>query len=548
MDENLKKHLEFLEYYQEYILKKNNPIIKRASISNDEFVFSLAKDKKYWICKKELTEDFPELRDKKTDYVIINNKHNGTDMEKFTLMNAHIFSFERSNKKIYLTSNTEKKFEFFKHWYIVKLSLYFQMRTLDRIATRIKTNKFSTLDKHLLGIELIHPEENVFDPKDSKHIPAHFNDSQKEALKQMISSKKICIVKGPPGTGKTLVIEKYMEYSLTSDPERRILFMTNLHSSIDGLVRKMNLNNFFDQFDILRLTKKAHSRTTKDHKKLTKTKRANVYLSTTASQRMNQVYSENKEMFHKKPTLIIDEASTTTLLNILSHTEEIGKVIIVGDERQLRPIFDSRDFETIKPAHRNSFDLFIKDSLFEHLYKLNKQKINMLNVNYRSTKQVVDTFNGFYKNELQIGNKSIEGEVRSYEFDDDIRLFAELQRQINDRKLTIKNTIFITGYKSTVLAINDYLGKKIFRTSSSVQGDEADNVVFVLNKSANGDSRFQLDYRTINVVLSRSKKNIYIFSTRPIVNDRLIDIHNGWKEVGIDGKFLSVSTLIKPKK
>lgn len=547
MDDKLKQHYDFLKYYEEYILKKNDPIIKRISIDKEGFAFSRPKDKDYYVCRKEFTESIPELNDKKTDYVIINNKHNGTEHTKFSLMNANIFSFEKSNKKVYLTANTEKKFEFYKHWYIVKLSLYFQIKTLDRISSRIKTNKFSSLDKHLLGIELIHPEKNVFDPKDNIHIPEFFNDSQKEALRQMISSEKICIVKGPPGTGKTLVIEKYLEYSLKTEKDRRIIFMTNLHSSIDGLVRKINQNEFFQGFDILRLTKKAYSRTPKDHKLLTKTKRADVYLSTTASQRMNQVYSETPGLFKKKPTLIIDEASTTTLLNILSHTEEIGKVIIVGDERQLRPIFDSRDFDTIKPVHRDSFDLFIKASLFEHLYKLNKQKINMLNVNYRSTKEVVDTFNLFYKNELQIGNPSLDGEVRSYEFDDDARLYAELQRMIKDRKLTIKNTIFITGYKSSVNAMNDYLGKKIFRTSSSVQGDEADNVVFVLNKSANGDTRFQLDYRTINVVLSRSKKNIYILSTRPIINERLIDIHNGWKEIGVDGKFLSVSTLIKKK-
>ena len=547
----MKRRLEFLEAYKDRIIEEHSPIVNELRIDPNGSIETI-EDMGRGTFTSEFRVNMAELNISIEDitnnvYVLINSSKKEPDPLLFSLSGVSVYSIIFENGVAMARMISEDDLATHEEWYLVKLNEYFMVRSLERVRIKIESTTYSKIDRYLLGVEKI-PEQAIENENEAINdsIFEGLNETQIKALKNAIFSKDISIIKGPPGTGKTTTIERFIRHSLIANPEKRIIFMTNLHSSMDALFKKMDTSKFYKDIDVLRVTKKYDSRVSRRQKFLTKTKSANVYISTIASQRMNVIIEEKSALFQEKPILIIDEASTTSLLHLLSHTKNVEKLLIIGDDQQLLPIYNRDDANYFAGLGMSEeFEFFLKNPLFNFVYENNKERSVMLDVNYRSRTKIVDFINHFYKGELKY-KKGEEGSinvVKTSSFEEGVK---KLQKLIDLRNLTKNNTLFLCEYRASINMFNKELGKKIFKTTTSTQGDEMPNVVLFLTPNPRtGNGRSQLDYRTINVAISRAQKNVYIIDTNNIVNKSLIDISNGWIPYRVNGKSMSIVNILQ---
>jgi ATP-dependent exoDNAse (exonuclease V) alpha subunit len=215
-------------------------------------------------------------------------------------------------------------------------------------------------------------------------------------------------------------------------------------------------------------------------------------------------------------------------LSILSHTANIEKIIVIGDDQQLSPIYDWQYYNYFKDnGFEKEFRFFFVLSFFNFIYNKNKSKSIFLTNNYRSEPKIVNFINNFYENKLKAKKEqsTLSFEIirsKSYE-----KSKNKFQFLMNNKNLTIRNTIFMCEYKKVIKDLHLFLDKKIFNTTTSIQGNEADNIcIFLTRNIGTNDCNSQLDYRTVNVAFSRARKRVYIFSYDGIVDMHLIDKSN----------------------
>ncbi len=150
---------------------------------------------------------------------------------------------------------------------------------------------------------------------------------------------------------------------------------------------------------------------------------ANVYGITCTSRenfrlsgRMNELLGMNR--FNLKETgidtVIIDEVSKSSFVDLLIPVLYGKTVILVGDHRQLNPMYDlakmrPEEFQGLDPARfniemnrkfRDMYEISFFKRLFEEIrddYKV------MLNQQYRCHEDIMKVFNHFYRNELRLG-------------------------------------------------------------------------------------------------------------------------------------------------
>ena len=119
--------------------------------------------------------------------------------------------------------------------------------------------------------------------------------------------------------------------------------------------------------------------------------------------------------------VIIDEVSKSSFLDLLIPILYGKTVILVGDHRQLPPMYEFRnlrndDFEHIDEdiltkAKNDKFKQLYEESFFKTLFEQvpNDYKV-MLNKQYRSHEHIMQVYNCFYNNQLQLGNKTQNSE------------------------------------------------------------------------------------------------------------------------------------------
>ena len=114
--------------------------------------------------------------------------------------------------------------------------------------------------------------------------------------------------------------------------------------------------------------------------------------------------------------VIIDEVSKSSFLELLISTLYGKTVILVGDHRQLPPLYDLKhlkenDFENLDPTiinyQRNKeYQELYEKSFFKELFeKIPDSYKIMLNKQYRCHSDIMDVFNHFYKTD---GKKGLE--------------------------------------------------------------------------------------------------------------------------------------------
>ena len=119
--------------------------------------------------------------------------------------------------------------------------------------------------------------------------------------------------------------------------------------------------------------------------------------------------------------VIIDEVSKSSFLDLLIPILYGKTVILVGDHRQLPPMYEFRNFrqedydsidESILTKGMNEkFKLLYEESFFKTLFELVPEDYKMmLNQQYRSHEHIMQVYNCFYNHKLQLGKKTQNSE------------------------------------------------------------------------------------------------------------------------------------------
>jgi superfamily I DNA and/or RNA helicase len=119
--------------------------------------------------------------------------------------------------------------------------------------------------------------------------------------------------------------------------------------------------------------------------------------------------------------VIIDEVSKSSFLDLLIPILYGKTVILVGDHRQLPPMYEFRnlrqdDFNNIDESiltqgKNDKFKLLYEESFFKVLFEMVPEDYKvMLNQQYRSHEHIMEVYNCFYNHKLQLGKKAQNSE------------------------------------------------------------------------------------------------------------------------------------------
>lgn len=383
------------------------------------------------------------------------------------------------------------------------------------------------------------------------------NDSQKEAVKNCISDSPLSLVQGPPGTGKTQVITEICLQLYSINPNIRILICSETHVAVNNILERIlsanpsikcvriadktqqlesfcaeaiikNYTDFIVSTDLDKNLKTIILESFSDiyDKGLEK---ALILSSNVAGLTCNRVgrynFIDSNEMID---VVIIDEACKATLPELLLPLSIAKKAILVGDPKQLPPVFCSEERDIINAIE--SCDLM------NHMHidwLFTSESTNFLDTQYRMVNPIGDFISStFYDGTLKNGKTNSSAECmfwidykpthkwpdsqnEIYNLDE-IRIIGNLLGDLNSSTEDKISVSVISPYREQIsrfrntLQVNKYSKLNIQIDSvDAFQGKESDIVIFSLTRT-HGSYRFLADKRRLNVALSRAKEKIYI--------------------------------------
>jgi len=208
--------------------------------------------------------------------------------------------------------------------------------------------------------------------------------------------KEIIIIQGPPGTGKTFLMAQLCSAFLKTD--YRILVTALTNRALIELAEKEHLKVALEEGKIYKTA------LTADESKNKKIKGIKAFKSLSQQQPqmllatyyvMSQIAAKAIEDIHFD-YIIIEEASQAFLSTIALARKLGRKCIIIGDIKQLEPIFHKE----YAPEDTNNFHWMIC-GLKAISFFLPNSKQYILTDSYRLTQKSVDATNSFYSGQLK---------------------------------------------------------------------------------------------------------------------------------------------------
>ena len=384
-------------------------------------------------------------------------------------------------------------------------------------------------------------------------IPVFLHSTQKDLLRQILSSKDYFLLQGPPGTGKTSAMIRSMIECLMQDENERIMLCAFTNRAVDELCAAVDsLNLPFIRLGSKHATAFPHS----SLQYLSETMSLEDLRSEICSSRIIistvstvHTHTEIHEWF-STTTMIIDEASQLLepqVSGILMHTK---RFILIGDERQL-PAVITQDIRGTKLQHPLFEDIALSDfrhSLFERLLKLcmrngDTHAYGMLTIQARMHQDISAIVSSMhYGNRLQSMNpwQSAEDDIPLKEYPrlTWIATKPELQYKIHHaeaelavslasralQKQTVQEIGIITPFRSQIALIqslipDEYKPQITVDTVERFQGSERELIIISLaihnEFHAKGIESFaeiegEMIDRKLNVALTRAKKQCII--------------------------------------
>lgn len=444
---------------------------------------------------------------------------------------------------------------------------------VDDVGEKIKINRQSkvleeiryaaVLNPNLL-LEFINPTAAPSSKNDTLEYNLELNESQKRAVSLALSDNVLSLIQGPPGTGKTQVIAEICLQLYRANPNVRILICSETHIAVNNLISR--LTEYSDTIRIVRIRDKEQDSFSEEYspetikkgyanwlqKNLDNEELAELIIETIskyedrslektltlssniAGMTCNRVgaysYDTSAEMFD---VVIIDEVCKATLPEILMPLAVSKKAILVGDPKQLPPIFCSEELDIIRSIENCHLQKYM---YIDRLFSLSKC-VTLLDTQYRMAKNIGSLVGElFYSGKLINGRTSENlGKVMWLDYNpsqcwpvitdddkqqiynlDECAIVSSLICQLDTESNRERSIAVIAPYRSQVNRL-----RKIIRTLNSryvsirvdtvdgFQGKESNIVIFSLTRT-HGSYRFLADARRLNVALSRAKDSIYM--------------------------------------
>ena len=302
--------------------------------------------------------------------------------------------------------------------------------------------------------------------------------------------------------------------------------------------------------------------------------------------------------------VIIDEVSKSSFIDLLIPILYGKTVILVGDHRQLPPMYEfsklrDDDFEgldetIINPEINKVFTKLYEECFFKTLFeRIPESYKTMLVQQYRCHEHIMNVFNHFYQNELQLGwagqnnnkrhnvkllsngrniiepdkhiyfvdckqNETHEADSTSMYNTGEAKVVVELIKKLNNyfkqnperERLSIG---IICTYGDQARKIKDILKsekvktdafktdteKMIVSTVDDFQGDERDIIILSTVRNPEDPKRsnpgFILAYQRINVALSRARRMLVMVGNRKYLESKgIIDLPDVYGRPGME--------------
>ena len=446
-----------------------------------------------------------------------------------------------------------------------KIKYIRQIRTIERVRCG------AVLNPDLLS-EFISPSTDELKEALCENFYYDLNDSQKKAVRLALGENNLSLIQGPPGTGKTQVIAEICLQLLSAHPGLRILICSETHVAVNNLLSRISqysngirivrirdkesdeaidafspetiINSYLNWASENILNKDAYNIIEEelreslcgDQRKKNRIEKALALSANIVGMTCNRAaaydFKDRTEMFD---VAIIDEVCKATLPEILSPLVISQKAILLGDPKQLPPVFCSEDQEIIRSIQNCNLNRFMYiDALFSE-----SKKVSVLDTQYRMSNQIGCMIsNLFYNGSLKNGrNEDIEDGLTWITYspsaawpvsaeesserpniynEDECDIVAALVKDIINESTRDVSIAVIAPYRAQVSylrkACGNYKGVKI-DTVYGFQGKECDIVVFSVTRTC-GSYRFLADRRRMNVALSRAKDRIIIVGNK----------------------------------
>jgi DNA replication ATP-dependent helicase Dna2 len=409
------------------------------------------------------------------------------------------------------------------------------------------------------------------------------NEQQNQLLNRALAAKDYFIIQGPPGTGKTSKMMKSLVEILYSDTEEKILVAAYTNRAVDEICSKLKE---IDGIEFYRLGSKESTEHTdtliaslveKESPRTVFKKVANtrIIVSTVAS----LIY--NPEIFEiiSFDTAIIDEASQILEPYTLPIINNVGRFIMIGDEKQL-PAIVTQDSKYLKVNNEKMQEISLKSldsSLFERLLEISVIKrwecsIGMLEYQARMDYEIQelvnymfyggrlkalettnnDNSNGVFNNssenniEKLLSNSNVvfidvkpEDNLQFKHNSEEARLAAEISGLIHEKygsEFNEQTLGIIATFRAQCAEIRSLLPENIrglvtVDTVERFQGSERENIIisFAINRAfelrnisspviLNG---IEVD-RKLNVAITRAKKRLIMIGNSDILKQSLV--------------------------
>lgn len=227
-------------------------------------------------------------------------------------------------------------------------------------------------------------------------IPLHVKEDIVTVIQTDLIQNEIVIIQGPPGTGKTYLMAQLCSALLKAD--FRILVTALTNRALIELAEKDHLKTCLAEGKVYK------SSLTADESKNKKIKGLKAFKSLSQQKPpmllltyyiMSQIAT--KAMVDDHFDYIIIEEASQAFLSTLALAKKLGKkCIIIGDIKQLEPIFHKE----YAPEDVNNYNLMVC-GLKAISYFLPKTKQYILIDSYRLTQNSVNATNAFYSGRLK---------------------------------------------------------------------------------------------------------------------------------------------------
>ena len=448
-------------------------------------------------------------------------------------------------------------------------SVWMELIKVERQIKALQQVQYAAVRNPRLLFDFIQPSVPARENKliNGLQYVLDLNDSQKHAVALALNESDLCLIQGPPGTGKTQVIAEICLQLYRRNPKVKILVCAETHVAVNNLMNR--IGKYEKEIRMVRIHDKGedeqlqkylpasiindylewleHSCDDTDLKRAISESMSNPFdltleksLALSANvtgmtcNRLGAYYFEGDTEYFD--VVIIDEVCKATLPEILMPLTVADKAILVGDPKQLPPVFCSEETEVIKRLEH--YDLqkhFYINDLFDthdHVF---------LDTQYRMVAEIGTMVSWlFYCKSIKNGrNETVNNSIVWIDYlprhnwpiqpdlredkpvlrnDDELEIILALLRKLDRTKANGTITGIITPYRHQKEAIKErleqYSALKVeVDTVDGFQGRECDIVVFSVTRTT-GPYRFLADDRRLNVAISRARDQIYMIGTK----------------------------------